>query len=136
MQLNTADAEFLIVTNFGDLVVGDLRSVDDGNASLPVNFHHAFAVQDDRRVFVNPNTEVVRIKRDRSDEAAYPAPLGEVLVYDDVFEEAQSRRKPHTVLVRMRRRFASDDHRGAHTRGTGARSGQYNFCIADQMTQL
>src|SRR5215218_23590 len=91
VKLHPAYTEFLVVRDLGDLVVRDLGPVDDRYTALPVDFHDAFAVKDDRRVLIDPDTKIIRVKRYRRDQAADTAALGEVLIDNDVFKNTQPR---------------------------------------------
>src|SRR5206468_936426 len=113
-----------------------LRSVYDRRRALAKDLEDAVAVKNDRRVLVNADAEVVRIVGYGRDQPADAAALGKVLIDDYVFKEAEAGREFDRAFVGMRRRFAADDHRGAHASSTGACSGEHHIAIADHVTQL
>ena len=125
VQVYAADRERLVLSDLSDLVICDLRAVNHRNRTLAEYLHHAVRIQDDRGVLIDTNAEIVWIIADRRDEAADASPLGEMLVDNDVLKEPEARRQPYAVLVRMRGRFPTDDHRRAHSRSTSARTGHY-----------
>ena len=70
MQLYAANTKRFVFRNFCDLVIRDLRTIDDGDRAGSKYFHYAIVVEYDRRVFIYADTQIVWIVRDRSDQAA------------------------------------------------------------------
>ena len=92
MKLDSADAEGFVVGDLGDLVVGDLRTIDDRDRTASKNLETALSVEDYRGVLVYADAEVISIVRNCRNKTADTAAFREVLVDDDVLQETETGR--------------------------------------------
>ena len=82
-----------MIANFGDFVIGDLRAVHDRHRSRAENLQNSFFIQNNRRIFVDPDAEIIRVIRNGRNQPADASALGKMLVDDDIFQKSEPGRK-------------------------------------------
>src|SRR5438270_1178057 len=90
MKLYAAYTEWLKFIYFSDLVVCDLRAIDDRCRTRPIYLKRSIAVEDDRGIFIDTDSEIIGVVRYSRYQAADAAAFGKVLIDDDVLQEAES----------------------------------------------
>ena len=85
VQLDAADAETLVVTDFRYFVEGYLGSVNDRCRALSKNLKDPVAVEHDGSILVDADAQIVRVIRDSRNETADAPAFGKMLINNDVF---------------------------------------------------
>src|SRR6266436_47710 len=121
VQPQAQHADRLSLDDRVDGRIADVRPIDDGHATAPLDLDGVVGPDEGRRVLIEPDTDRERVVSERGEQAAQAVTLAEMLIDDEAVGEAQARREPH----------AAGDHggaliaRGDHVLGedAGARAG-------------